>query len=324
MTSELGASPLTFVTITYRAEDTLLLLQARSLARYARVEDVARIVVIDNGTPLMSGRARRRLLSAYGPHAPHVRIVPRAELDGGPTGSGWVSQQVLKLAAHRLVDTPTYVLLDAKNHLIRTVSVADFLANDGRARTGFQSYREHPLQPRLLKVLAYLGLPESAADRFPPTSTPFVMNREVVSAMIDDIESSAKRPFSDQFVRADLTEFPLYSAWLLRRDGGWDDTYVDAAIQAPTVWGGKASRAGVREAIRHAEETDAPAFGVHRRALNRLDDVAAAELGAFLAQRGIVSGEKEFRALRRMFRRQYATEIARARIAALVRRGGGS
>ncbi|MCW3492766.1 DUF6492 family protein [Microbacterium sp. SSM24] len=314
-----GRKPLTFVTITYRAEDTLLLLQARSLALYARPDDVASVIVIDNGSPRMSRRTRRRLLDAYGPLADRVRIVRRSELGSDVAASGWMSQQVMKLAAHRLVQTPTYVLLDAKNHLIRPVSVSDFLAADGRARTGFQSYLSHPLLPRLRRVLDYLGLDQAAADHFPPTSTPFVAHREVAAALIDDIEKSSGRPFAVEFVEADLTEFPLYSAWLLRRDGSWDATYVDDAIQAPTVWGGNASRSGVDRAIEQAEESDAPAFGVHRRALHRLGGDGLDALAAFLSERRLVSGPAEFRRLRRTFERQYGAEILRARLASRLR-----
>ncbi|KRB37173.1 DUF6492 family protein [Microbacterium sp. Root180] len=312
--------PLTFVTITYRAEDTLLLLQARSLALYARPDDVAAVIVIDNGSPRMSRRAQRRLLDAYGPLSDRVRIVRRSELGSDVASSGWMSQQVMKLAAHRLVETPTYVLLDAKNHLIRPVAVSDFLAEDGRARTGFQSYLSHPLLPRLRHVLEYLELDQSAAGRFPPTSTPFVAHRDVVAALVDDIETSSGRPFATEFVRADLTEFPLYSAWLLRRDGGWDPTYVDDAIQAPTVWGGNASRSGVDHAIEQARESDAPAFGVHRRALHRMDLDGLTALSAFLSERRLVSGPAEFRRLRRTFRRQYGAEILRARVSSRLRR----
>lgn len=310
-----GAKPLTFVTVTYRAEDTLQLLQARSLALYARPEDVAAVIVVDNGSPHLTRRAQRRLREAYGPLADRVHIVPRSELGSDVSSSGWMSQQVVKLAVHRLVQTPTYVLLDAKNHLIRPVAVSDFLAADGRARTGFHSYRAHPLLPRVQRVLEYLELDESAVDRFPPTSTPFVMHRDATAALIADIEQSSGRPFAEEFVRADLTEFPLYSAWLLRRDGGWEQTYVDDAIQAPTVWGGKASRAGVEEALEQVRRWDAPAFGVHRRALQRLDGEGLAALSAFLTDRRLVSGPAEFRSLRRTFRRQYGAEILRARVA---------
>lgn len=318
MQTDRSPRPLTFATITYRAEDTLQLLQARSMALYARGEDVASIIVVDNGAPAMSRRTRKRLLAAYGPLADRVRIVPRSALGADVASSGWMSQQVMKLAVHRLVTTPTYVLLDAKNHLIRPVAVDDFLAADGRARTGFQSYRDHPLLPRVQKVLAYLGLDPTTADRFPPTSTPFVMRTDVVAALIADVEASSGRPFTEEFVAADLTEFPLYSGWLLRRDGDFDATYVDDAIQSPTIWGGGANRAGVERAIAEAKERDAPAFGVHRRALNRLDADTAAPLADFLTERGIVSGPAEFSALRRAFRWQYGSEILRARVAARV------
>lgn len=311
---------LTIVTVTYRAEDALQWLQARSLARFAAPDLVERVIVIDNGDPLMSRGARKRLIAAYGALSERVEVVPAGEVSQLPPASGWMGQQVLKLGISRLVETPWYVLLDAKNHLIRRVDVGDLLVHDGRARGGFHSYADHPLLPRLHHTLDYLDIERGAAEHFPPTSTPFMMKTPDARAVIDSLEEKSSTSFAQEFVRADLSEFFLYSAFLLKRDGGWDALYDGVAIQSPTVWGGRASLSGVEEAIALVDDKDAPFFAVHRRALRRLDRAARERLADYWVARGVLDSRAEVRRFLWRFRRDYARAVIRARISGILRR----
>ena len=65
-------------------------------------------------------------------------IVCETELIPRPIGSGWFIQQALKLAAHTIVDTPFYLLLDADCFATRPVSHKDLVV-DGR---GLMDYRK--------------------------------------------------------------------------------------------------------------------------------------------------------------------------------------
>ncbi len=308
------ARALTLVSVTYRAEDVLQQIQARSVAAHAGRADIRELIVIDNGSPALTGSRLTRMHEAFGEAAARVRFVPSAEVTALPATSGWIGQQVLKLAISSAVTTPHYVLLDAKNHFIRPVTASDFLSADGRARAGLHSYEKHPLLPKLRTTLGYLGLEvEPAVTRFPRTATPFVMNTEVARAVVDDVGHGSVARFAHEFVDNDLSEFFLYSGWLLR-ERGWA-TYLDPdPIQAPTIWGGAADLAGVRRAIEQARRTDAPAFGVHRRALRRLPRAARAELADFWIERGIVGDRRETAALRRRFLLEWTAQAARTRL----------
>lgn len=310
-------NPLTLVTATYRAEDALLRLQARSLAQFVGDQLLAKIIVIDNGTPKLSARRQRSLLRAYGPLAGLVEIVSAPQIADLSGLSGWLGQQILKLEVARRVPTPWYVLLDAKNHAVRSLSIDDFLDPTGRAHGGFHSYATHPLRPTLLKTLEYLGLPDSAADRYPPTATPFVMHTPTVLDILDSF-GDRLRP---EFALGSFTEFFLYSGWILRRDGDWDSVYDGEAIQCPTIWGGNSGPEGVRTALNHVADTNAPFFGVHRRGMLRLRGSAAGNVAEFWLKTGLMSSKLDAWRFRGAFLWEFVMDALSSRLRHSTRPG---
>jgi len=277
--------PLTFVTPVFEAELALLHLQARSFAVHVPEDLAHEVVVLDNTRRGL--RSPRTLLDAYGPWASRVRILRPDDVCELPTVSGWRSQQVLKLAVAGLVETPRYVTLDAKNHLVASAPPSFFEAPDGRIRVRGYSYREHPLRPALARVLTYLGLdPAAHVDHFAATVTPFTLDTGVVRAMLADVEARSGRSFAREFVSQELTEFFLYAGWLVRRDGTIDGLYELTDAVNPVVWPRSATPDGVRSVI--ASAAGSPIFGVHRDAVPLLDAEARDVLGGFWAERGLV------------------------------------
>ncbi|HZU94266.1 MAG TPA: DUF6492 family protein [Microbacterium sp.] len=309
-----AAPGLTFVTVTFRAEDALMRLQARSMARFLGDDVAARIIVLDNGTPALAARGRKALLAEFGPLASRVRIGRADELIDMPSASGWTLQQVLKLCVSSIVETPHYVLLDAKNHLVRSVAGSDFVSVDGRGRGGFHSYADHPLRPRLRTTLQYLGLDDALAEWYPPTSTPFVMQTAVARAVIDDVGGRSRRSFAEEFVAEGLSEFFLYSGWARLGDGSWSSMFDGEAIQSPTVWGGAADEDGVRAALSEVARWDAPFFAVHRRALGRLDSSAITALAEFWMDRGLFADRRSVSRFVREAKRDRVLDALRSRL----------
>ena len=306
---------LTFVTVVFGAETRLLELQARSLARYLDSDAVASIVVIDNGWRRPSRRRMGRLRAAYGRLADRLTIVRTIELVPElPPTIGWRSQQLAKLLVARVVTTDHYVVLDAKNHLIRPTGLADFLGPDGRAHGATHPYTQHPLKPQLIAALRYLGAGESVIDEsveeFPPTATPFVMNTALTRAMLDGIEEASGLPFAREFERQQLTEFFLYSSWIVVRASGIDAIYDRVPIPSPTVWPARRDIAGVDAAIEEAERDDPAFFAVHRNALARGDEAARKRLAQFWVQRGLFRTESSARRFIGVFRAAYVPEMA--------------
>lgn len=203
---------LTFVTVTFAAEMPLLRLQLESMQRFLRADQVAEIIIINNERRRISRRSERSLRHAAGGLSTKLRLIERHSVAALPRTSGWRSQQILKLEIARQVTTPTYVLLDAKNHLIRRMILEDLVAPDGRARGASHSYQGHPLKSYLTKALEKFELPLALLDDFPATATPFVMHTAVVRDLLTSFSSPGPDDFGTAFERAGLTEFFLYSS----------------------------------------------------------------------------------------------------------------
>lgn len=318
---------LSLVTVVFETEFALLDLQARSLAAYVQPDDLASIIVIDNSARGMGAGTRRRLLGQYGPHRDAVRIVRPEEITEVPAASGWLVQQVLKLVVADLVPTSHYLVLDAKDHFVRHSSVADFVAEDGRARVPAYSYVDHPLRLQLENVLAYLGIdPEPYRERFSATVTPFTLETAQVRRMRAGI--AARRPdndFAAEFVEHGLLEFFLYAGWLLAERGSLDAVFELQEESCPKVWKGTANTEGVEAAIDAANRLGTPVFSVHRRALPRLPLAAVRELAAFWVERGLFASRRDAVAFALAFRVQYVVREVRrklpGRIRALLSRG---
>lgn len=284
----------TFVTAVYEAEARMQALQARSFAVHLTSADVGEIVVLDNTRTGMSPRARDELLAAYGRHRDSVRIVHRASLLPAARSTGWRSQQVLKLAIAESIGTSHYVTLDAKNHFVARPGEHYFVTADGRARIPAYSYATHPLRPALLHVLGYLGVPAGDhVEHFLATTTPFTFETRLVTTLIREVESASGRDFAAEFIANDLTEFFLYSGWLIRRAGRTDDVVETTGKMAETVWPGSAGSEQVEVTIQRALDSGVPLFAVHRNALPRLGSEAVARLADFWSARGLFASADE-------------------------------
>lgn len=312
-------SPITIATVVFGAEIALLEVQARSLEQSFRAADIAEILVLDNGRRAMSPREVRRLLDAYGALADRVRILATTELvPEMPDAIGWRTQQIAKLVVAERVDTPHYLLLDAKNHLIRRAGADDLVGADGRAHGSSHSYLTHPLLPQLRTTLRFLGASPEQADAaaadFPPTATPFVMDTALTRALVADVAARAGVPFAAEFERAGLTEFFLYAGWVQQRGPGLDAVFDGVPLPSPTVWPKARDAAGIERAIDEAVATDSAFFAVHRTALARGDSALRSRLARFWVERELFPDVRAAQAAIRRFRTRYYPEMAVRRL----------
>ena len=295
---------LTFVSVVFGPELPLLRLQARSFSMFVPPTLVADIVVLDNTAGGMPRRERQALATAYGAHASSVRIVRARDVMRIPATTGWRSQQILKLGIAAWVDTPQYVVLDAKNHLVSRLEGDFFVSPDGRIRMGLpHSYANHVLRPSLERVLRYLGLDMSLVDRFTTTATPFVLDTAIVRSLLAEIGTGSKRSFAEEFLAHDLTEFFLYGGWIRATGRQWEDVFDFQPIECPVLWPRGATAHGVTEVARSASERGTPFVGVHRRALTRLEDAGARALSDYWTDVGLFASVEDGRRFIEDFRR---------------------
>lgn len=279
---------LTFVSVVHEVEVPLLELQARSFAVHVPRELAGRVLAIDNTARGLRPAARARLVQAYGPHADRVEVLRPDQVARVPAAVGWRTQQVLKLAVADLLGDERYVVLDAKNHFVATPRQADFETPDGRGTVTTYGYTDHPLRASLERVLRYAGLdPAPHLASFTATVTPFVLDAGLVRELMRDVSRRAGRPFATEFVRAELTEFFLYSAWLLAGGRRLEEVFEVHAGLTTTVWPRAADAAGVAAAVASVTGHGHPLFAVHRRALTGLDAAAREQLAAFWVDRGL-------------------------------------
>lgn len=285
--------PCSFVTVAHADDEWLLRLQARSMRLHLTRSLVGEIIVVENFDAGRRVAWRDRLRLEYGDLAGRVRFVPAPLLAPMPQAAGWWSQQVLKLLACRLVACRRYVVLDAKNHLIRPLDRRFLEGDDGRMLSRRYDYRRHPLRCFLERTLLFCGVPPAAhVGWFMAAGTPFTIERADAQEAIAFVEAGTGKPFADSFIEAGITEFFLLAARLMQR-GLLEDRYDFSQIACPVVWDRTADPDALLSAIRDAEEGQAPIFAVHRRVIPKLDDALRGSLGRFWTRRGLFGCEEE-------------------------------
>ncbi len=290
---------LSLVTVAYRREIPFLRLQARSLARHFDPAALAEILVVGNDTDnaRFAARFAAEVLAEYGALADRVRFLPLEKvIPGFWPGGGWHRQQILKLRVASLVTTPAYVVLDAKNHLIRPVTRSNFLAPDGRARSWLISFRAH-FERRFRGVARLYGLDaEALADAFPPDITPAVLHRDAARALINGIEANEGRSFEDFFLGRleDLTEFLLYNAFLAARPGGLDAAYDFGLCPVATLFPDKVENELRFDGLMwQAAQPATLFFGVHHATLSRLSPRQHGVIADFWQAQGLIADRAE-------------------------------
>jgi hypothetical protein len=285
----------TFVTVAFEGDLRLMDLQARSMALYCDAGLVDQLLVVDNFAPGAKPPNWEDLVRAlYGSLEAAVSFIAAADVaDSGV--AGWVGQQALKLAIARHVRADRYVLLDAKNHLLKPLSREFLEAPDGRPRiNGYPYDLSHPLYDHLQRTCAYVGIDAAeASSHFVRTSTPFTMLTAAVVALVDQAERE-HAPIAQVLRRWAITEFFLYAATLakvgvLRELYAWDQPFT-ADVWA---WGAQ-DTALVRDALQRAmRPTHGPFFSLHRAAVARLDADARMLVAQAWRDRGLVADVHE-------------------------------
>ena len=306
---------LTLVSVVFEAEFSLLQLQARSVAVYVPPELVAEILVIDNSARGIPAEIEQQLRKNYGALAERVRILRPGDISPVPGAVGWRSQQVLKLAVAELITSDRYLVLDAKNHFVRPLHRDVIESPDGRPRVTAYSYETHRLRPDLEHVLRYLGLdPAGFVPHFTATVTPFVLDTAEVRAMMADLAQKSGRTFGSEFVAQDLTEFFLYSGWIVAGGRPLAEFFDLQDVAAPVVWPKAANRAGIEAAVTADAERQTPFFAVHRRALAQIDPAGITVLAEFWCERGLFDSVGAAETFVAEFQQAYRRELRRQQI----------
>jgi len=173
-----------------------------------------------------------------------VTVIPQDTLAPGlVSDDGWVVQQILKLMAARLVETPYYLLLDSKNHFVNPITVSDFF-RDGRPTVFIADHSARSdavMQDYFRSTFLYFALdPDEHLRHSARPITPFPIRTDVARALLSDIEAREGRSFPEAFFRRRLSEFFLYTAYIVHRWGSLEAIHAHdprLGTRIITLWG---------------------------------------------------------------------------------------
>jgi len=274
---DIAARQVDLVTVFYGPEISLLQLQARSLAQNLDPKGIGKIhVIINEPEPAALFENIMEFADAeYGPLRDRLRVWTAAELSSADSSRGWRTQQTLKLRIADRVESPKYVTLDAKNHMIQSGTIDSFLAADGRPRS-FWTVQAGSLKNYLLNSLKYFGLDQSlTATKVMPATTPYVLYTNAVRQMIIMVEAAEQVPFETFFHARgrDVTEFFLYFSYLRHQKEDLDKLYRFGgrfAVTLFTRWPDTAEQQAA--ALARLSDPKIIFFGLHKNRVAALDN----------------------------------------------------
>jgi hypothetical protein len=210
-----------------------LMLFLRSFLHMFRQDDLCEFLVI---CPDAQHAAVRDIVSAA-THDPRYIVVAESDvvpsigtvLKANAEGrGGWYAQQIVKLAAHRIVRTPHYVVLDSDLACIRPCGHASFVAGgrpllnvesiDDYARIYTSSFANKEIcikRERRLQSLRVLCRETRNANNVFYGETPVILSASHVASMLRDLEQVHGKDWtvvlSEQY---GWTEYGLYFGYL--------------------------------------------------------------------------------------------------------------
>ncbi len=206
-------------TVVFQEEIETLRTQARSVCLYCTDIGIRSIYVVVNDTDDV---AKQIDPAWWGQYQHLVRIVPRSTYSSNWVNNGWVSQQVLKLITSAISNNTWCMILDAKSFFVQKINLENIMFNR-RPRVG--SLDVYPVFKRSQEIAEQLfGI--SLKHQLGPGGVPFLVHPATVRAMIAEVEQRTGENFVSWFqAQGMLTEFILYSAYLIYRDGNFDTLY---------------------------------------------------------------------------------------------------
>ncbi|WP_392508041.1 DUF6492 family protein [Naumannella halotolerans] len=285
------------VSICFRDELPLLALQSRSIDVFWDLDMIGNYMIIIND-PESADECRdyitRRILPSMSDRLRAVtRVVTADDLIGQVMpGRGWKTQQALKLAVARAVESPFYLALDAKNHFVKPVSGEDFFDADLTPYAAQRVYKEDESQRYWLNAsYRLLGLtpPVTGDLRAGVTVTPYMFQRRHVLDLLDHPSRVL-----DHLGRgkSKATEFFVYFAFLEAERQGYFSWYSPKASRQATLFRkSPQSPRGVAKVIESVDSGQATSFAVHRDRLPRLSESSYAAIHDLWSSRGLLRDE---------------------------------
>ena len=208
------------VTVVFREELPILRVQAESVDLYCQNIGLQTIYVVVNDDISI---VKEIDPAWWGSLSKYVKIIHRDYFNCKFVEDGWVSQQVLKLLCSTLSQNEYTMILDAKTILIKSLELNYLFDKDKKITFGYFPIIEVFYPSRdIVNELFNINLINSAG----PGGVPHIFNTKLIYNMINDITKLTGENFAEWFqMQGMLTEFILYSGYVLYCDGTLDLTY---------------------------------------------------------------------------------------------------
>lgn len=287
------------VVVGFTGELKMLELQARSLRQYApNVFSHIHYIANDRNGRVFRRFYRDKIAPELGPLANIATVYDGSVVAGERLSrTDWRSQQTLKLLAARIVSSPSYLILDSKNHFIRPVTHETFLAADGRLKSHRYAVNEK-FRSAFQNACHYFGI-ESVPDDILalPTVTPFLMHTSAVEDMLAVVEKREQRTFHQFFTgNRDFTEFYFYFSYIFSQPSLLDRLYETSLRSQVTLFRSMADNPDrLDEILPVLDEEGVHCFGVHRALTVWAEPSVAAKIAAIWQRFGLVRDAEEAR-----------------------------
>lgn len=215
---------LNYITVVFRDEITALKTQARSFNNY--VKDVASITVLVNDTDDVANLIDP---AWWGKYQDRVTIKLLSDYNYTCRINGWENQQLLKLLAGAEAQTKWSMVLDAKTWFIIPLNL-NLLFDGERVRSGFlpvfeqfvdsQQFCEEHFNIKMPQVIG-------------PGGVPFMLHTETVKGLVNSVPDFIEFFQTNTRYPNLVTEFHLYSGYVLSRYGTYETLYSSETIYQP-------------------------------------------------------------------------------------------
>ena len=285
------------VVVGFSGELKLLKLQARSLRLFApdAFNKIHYVINEENTQPFVR-YYENEIRPELGSLADRACLLEGRLVAGMPLRRmDWRSQQSLKLLASRHVEAENFLILDSKNHFVRTVIAETFVTPGGCLYTHRYEFNES-FRPKFDNACKYFDVDHVPDDLLAmPTATPFMMSTRVARDLVADVEAREGVPFHGFFTSTkDFTEFYFYFAYLLSKPCLLDQLYETRERPQVTLFRSVATEPDkVQSLLKVLDREAVYLFGVHREVLKAANPDIAAMIRETWRRFGLVEDEQE-------------------------------
>tara|TARA_Y100001956_G_C4129596_1_gene192801 strand:+ start:11154 stop:12998 length:1845 start_codon:yes stop_codon:yes gene_type:complete len=206
------------VVVFYEKEVDLLKVLARSIEVHCTREIVDKVFFINNSTNSVVGKDsfEKEVKPVFDKFSDRVNLIDAKDfgIDYKSGADSYTAQQALKLLFSRVTDKQFYLVLDAKNHFIRTLDYNDLFSKESKPIAHLQIHGGY-LGTCLKESCNYLDVEIDLSVPTLPTVTPYLMKTSIVHDLLNEVEKREGHGIYELIDKNNkITEFLLYCAYI--------------------------------------------------------------------------------------------------------------